>query len=68
MQTAKKTKDYTVYKKGSGRFAVKGMDNKYIRGEAKTKILLKEGLIKFDLPKAKPAAESKAEGDAPAAS
>ncbi len=67
MQHVKKSKEYTVYKKTSGRYAVMDANCAYIRGDAKTKILVKEGLIKHDLPKPKaekadaPAAEAKKE-------
>ena len=62
MQTTKKTKDYSILKKKSGRYAVLGADKQFVHGEAKAKILLKEGLIK--LSKAKPKAEA---AEAPAA-
>lgn len=44
---AKKTvkKDYKIEKKRSGRFAVKAQ-GKFINGEKKVEILLKEGLVK----------------------
>lgn len=62
MQTVKSNKEYTVFKKRSGRHAVqKTADQSWIRGDEKTKILLKEGLIKLTAPKKKeeaPAAEA----------
>ncbi len=64
MQAIKKTKEYTVLKKRSGRHAVIGPDNKFIRGDDKAKILLKEKLITVTPPKPK---EEKP-ADAPAAS
>lgn len=62
METVKETKDYTVYKKRSGRFGVKGSDKKWINGDAKIEILVKESLIKAPLKKQEaPAAEETAE-------
>jgi hypothetical protein len=49
-------KEYTIEKKRSGRHAVIGANGKFINGDAKTEILLKEGLIK-KLTKKAPAAE-----------
>ena len=54
MAKKKESKDYTLQKKRSGRYAVLGKDGKYINGDAKAEILLKEGVIK------KPAAKKKA--------
>lgn len=64
MQAVKKTKDYTIYKKESGRHCILNTSKKWIRGDEKVKILLKEGLIK--LTPAKKKEEPKKE-DAPAA-
>ncbi len=50
-------KEYTVEKKRSGRYAVVGANGKNINGDAKTEILLKEGLIKKMTKKAPAAAE-----------
>ena len=60
---AKKTtkKDYTLQKKRSGRYAVIGKDGKYINGDAKTEILLKEGVIKKPVAKKKTEEEPAAE-------
>ena len=61
MQAIKKTKEYTVFKKRSGRYSVQNAAEAFIRGEEKVKILLKEGLIKLTPPKKKeeaPAAEA----------
>jgi hypothetical protein len=60
----KPKKDYVLTKKRSGRYAVVGRDGKPINGEAKVEILLKEGIIKKQVKKAKPAdkpAEEKTE-------
>ena len=50
MKVIKKTDDYTVYQKRSGRYAVKGTDKKWVNAEDKVKILLAEGLIKVATP------------------
>lgn len=70
MATAKKTtsvkkekKSYKIEKKRSGRFSVVGTKGAYINGIEKTKILVKEGLVKSGLPKA-PAAEAAPEAQA----
>tara|TARA_B100001971_G_scaffold215190_1_gene259691 strand:- start:129077 stop:129301 length:225 start_codon:yes stop_codon:yes gene_type:complete len=59
METVKSTENYTIYKKRSGRFGVKGSNRKWINGEEKVKILSTEGLIKLTAPapKEEPAAE-----------
>ncbi len=46
MKVLKKTDDYTVYQKRSGRYAVVGADKKNINGEDKVKILVAEGIVK----------------------
>ena len=63
--------EYFVFKKRSGRYAVQGADGKWILGDDKVKILVKEGLLKVAVPKkkeeapaeaaAEPAAEAPAE-------
>lgn len=50
-------KDYVLTKKRSGRYAVVGRDRKPINGEPKVEILLKEGIIKKQVKKAKPVEE-----------
>jgi bisphosphoglycerate-independent phosphoglycerate mutase (AlkP superfamily) len=62
MQKLKKANEYTILKKRSGRYAVMDQSKKFIRGEEKVKVLLKEGLIKLTAPKAKeePAAAAEA--------
>ena len=49
----KKNPEYKLIEKRSKRWAVLGKDGKYITGEEKVKILLKEGKIKVDKPKKK---------------
>lgn len=68
----KKTKqkaEYALIEKRSKRWAVLGKDGKYINGEEKVKILIKEGKIKVEKPKKKkveePTAEVVAEEAAP---
>ena len=53
MKVVKKTKAYTIYKKASGRFAVKDADNMWINAEAKVKILVDDGFIKAFVPPVK---------------
>jgi len=68
MELVKKTDDYTIYKKRSGRYAVKNKDKKYLSEKEKIEILLKEKLIKLSKQKKpsepieeKPAEEKPAE-------
>ena len=49
----KKNPDYKLIEKRSKRWAVLGKDGKYINGEEKVTILLKEGKIKADKAKKK---------------
>ena len=51
MAKKKSQKEYTIQKKRSGRYAVIGEDGKYINGDAKIDILLKEKLIKLSAKK-----------------
>jgi hypothetical protein len=48
--------DYTIYQKGSGRYAVQAADRKWINGEDKTKILVDVELIKLSGPNPNPPA------------
>lgn len=63
MQQVKKTAEYTLFKKKSGRYAIKGKDKKWINGEAKQEILVAEKLVTLPEPKAAPA-EPEAEATA----
>lgn len=45
MKVLKKTDDYTVYQKRSGRYAVVGANKKNINGEDKVKILVEAGIV-----------------------
>ena len=57
MQQIKKTADYTIFQKKSGRYAVKARKSrKLINGEAKQTILVAEELVKLPDPKVVPAA------------
>ncbi|MCP4601973.1 MAG: hypothetical protein GY847_15900 [Proteobacteria bacterium] len=57
MAKKKADKDYELIKKRSGRYAVKGKDGKYINGDAKVEILLKEKILKAP-PKKRAAAKT----------
>jgi hypothetical protein len=61
MEVVKKTDQFTIFKKKSGRFAVKSNKNKWINGNDKVKILVSENLLKVALPAEKPAEEAPAE-------
>ena len=66
MEVVKENKEYTVYKKRSGRFGVRGSNRKWINGKSKVEILVKEGLVKAAIPakeevKPEPVAEPAAE-------
>lgn len=63
MEVVKKTSEYTIYKKRSGRFGVKNKQRKWVNGDEKVKVLLGESLIKVSAPKKK---EEPAEEAAPA--
>lgn len=63
METVKETKDYTIYKKRNGRYGVKSSEKKWLNGDQKVEILVKEGLLKAPLKKK----EEPATEEAPAA-
>jgi hypothetical protein len=66
MKQVKKTSEYTIYQKRSGRYAVQGAKRQFVNGEEKAKILLAEGLIKLTEPKPKeeaPAEEPAADAE-----
>ena len=65
MKLVKKTAEYSIYKRGDERYAVKDANKKAVNGEEKARILLAEDLIKVTLP-AKPAVEEEAAVEAPA--
>jgi hypothetical protein len=57
MKVIKKTKEYTVYQKGSGRYAVKNAHKNWVNADEKIAILLAEGLIKAVAPAPAPVVE-----------
>ena len=65
MKLVKKTAEYSIYKRGDERYAVKDANKKAVNGEEKARILLAEDLIKVTLP-AKPVAEEEVAVEAPA--
>jgi uncharacterized membrane protein len=71
MESVKKTEEYEIVKKRSGRYAVRDAKRNWLHGDEKVKILLAEKLIKAPVPKPKepePAPEaSAADGAAGAA-
>jgi hypothetical protein len=60
METVKKTKAYSIFKKRNGRFTIEGKKGKTINGAEKVKILVAEGLIKLTAKSNKPAATEEA--------
>lgn len=66
MEQVKNTENYTIFKKRSGRFAVKGANKKFVNGAEKAEILAKEGLVKVSKAAEKPAEEAPAEESAEA--
>ena len=58
MKKIKKTNEYGIFQKRSGRYAVRDTKKQWVHGEDKTKVLLAEGLMK--LPEPKPAAREEA--------
>jgi hypothetical protein len=53
MQTVKKTADYQIFKKRSGRYCVQTKDQAWVKGDDKLQILVKEGFVKISAPKKK---------------
>ena len=51
MENVKTTKEFKIFKKRNGRFAVKSAQGKWVNGEDKVKVLSTEGLIKLSAPK-----------------
>ncbi len=50
MKVVKKSSEYTVYQKRSGRYAVAAKGGKLVNGEEKVAVLLDLGLIKLTAP------------------
>jgi hypothetical protein len=65
MKLVKKTAEYSIFKRGDERYAVKDANKKAVNGDEKVRILLAEELVKPNLV-ARPVVEEVAE-DAPAA-
>ena len=62
MKIAKKTAEYTIFKRRDNRYAISDKTKKWIHGDEKVKILMQEGLMKKPEPKAKqPEPEPEAE-------
>lgn len=62
MQQIKKTAEYTIFKKKSGRYAVKAKSKQWLHADDKARVLLAEALI--EPPKVKvPASAAEAEGE-----
>ena len=57
METVKKTDEYEIIKKRSGRYGVRDAKKNWIGGDEKVKILLAEKLIKAAPPKKAPEPE-----------
>tara|TARA_R110000868_G_scaffold41417_1_gene141636 strand:- start:170 stop:382 length:213 start_codon:yes stop_codon:yes gene_type:complete len=60
MKTVKTTAEYTIFQRNDERYAVRGAGQKWINGDDKVEILIKEGLRKAPEPKAEPVAEEPA--------
>jgi hypothetical protein len=73
MKVIKKTKDYIIYQKGSGRYAIKDAEKNWVNADKKIEILLTEKLIKAVVPapapkqQEAPAEEAPVTEEAPAA-
>ena len=74
MKLVKKTDDYSIYKRGDDRYAVKDGSKNSVNGEEKTRILTAEGLVKVSVaaapveeaaPEEAPEEEAPAEEEAP---
>jgi hypothetical protein len=68
MKIVKKTDEWSIFEKRSGRYAVRAANGSYVNGDDKLAILAGEGLAKKPEKKAEPApAEAAAEQAAPEA-
>jgi hypothetical protein len=54
VKVVKKTDEYTIYEKRSGRLAIKDANKNWINGEDKVKILVEEKLLEVKLPEPAP--------------
>ena len=68
MKLVKVVKEYKIFERRDGRFAVKTRKGKAVNAEEKTAILLSEGLVTAPEPKPEPAPEPEVEAveEAPA--
>ncbi len=66
MEKVKSTKEYTIFKKGSGRYAVQNATGAFLKAEEKVKVLLDNKLIKLTPAKKKEEAPAPAAEAAPA--
>ncbi len=66
MEVVKKTGDFTIVKKRSGRYGVKSAKGEWINADKKIEILLAEGLIKAAKPKPKKEEPREESADEPA--
>ena len=57
MDLVKETKEHKIYQKKSKRYAVRDANRKWVNGEEKVKILVKEKLLKVPIPKPAPKEE-----------
>ncbi|MEM1143021.1 MAG: hypothetical protein AAGI88_10590 [Pseudomonadota bacterium] len=64
MKLVKKNKEYSIFKRGDDRYAVKDANKKPVNGEEKVRILLAEGLIA--VAEASPAVAAEADESASA--
>lgn len=51
MKKVQQAGDYSIFQKGSGRYAIQDKDKSWVNAEEKVKILLDAGLIKVSAPK-----------------
>ena len=65
MKLVKKTTQYSIFRRGDDRYAVKDARKQPVNGAEKARILLEEELIKATLP-AKPVVEDAPAAEAPA--
>ena len=65
MKLVKKTEQYSIYKRGDERYAVKDVNKKPVNGEEKARILVAEDLVKVTR-REKPAVEEAPAVDASA--
>jgi hypothetical protein len=63
VEKVKETKEFKIFKKGSGRYCVTDAKNKWINGDKKVEILTQAGLLKT--PPKKKAAPAPAAEEAP---